>query len=210
MSISDSTKNFYSILLLVALTFMVNAGFGQTIMSDRPDYPPGDTAILTASGFSAGETVTLLVVHADEQGDNDSSEAHQPWEVMADNEGNFVTMWHVPFDEDEEGALLKATADGQSSGTHAEVLFTDATCIGPVVLTNPTGGTRCVGESISFTVTVTANGIGTLNYQWKKGGVNIPGATTSGSTSSTYTIPSVSSSNAGSYSVTVVRVGCTT
>ena len=43
-----------------------------------------------------------------------------------------------------------------------------------------------------------AIGTPTLTYQWKQGGTPIPGAT-----SATYTIASVTYSNAGSYTVTV-------
>jgi hypothetical protein len=46
---------------------------------------------------------------------------------------------------------------------------------------NPTNQTVCAGGSATFSVTAT--GTGTLTYQWRKGGNNISGAT-----SSTYTI----------------------
>jgi hypothetical protein len=68
---------------------------------------------------------------------------------------------------------------------------------GPAHVTDqPAGLTRFVGQSATFTVG--AIGTPTLTYQWKQGGTPIPGAT-----GASYTIASVTYSDAGSYTVTV-------
>ena len=59
----------------------------------------------------------------------------------------------------------------------------------------PAGQTVCPGGPANFTVTATGTG---LTYQWRKGGVNIVGAT-----SSSYTIASAVAGDAGSYDVVV-------
>lgn len=103
-----------------------------TLTTDKPDYPPGSTVILTGSGFQAYETIELKVLHNPDDGDNTSSIAHQPWNASADENGNFTTTWLVPADEDELNSSLLATANGQLSGAHAETAFTDANWrIGP-------------------------------------------------------------------------------
>ena len=114
--------SFFTILLTSVNVFSQTA----TISTDQPDYPPGSTVIITGSGFQPGESVTLQVHHYDANGDNDTSPAHQPWTVTADANGNVSATWLVPADEDELGATLLLTADGQSSGLHAEVTFTDS------------------------------------------------------------------------------------
>jgi hypothetical protein len=116
----------------------VNA-FSQsaTIGTDQADYAPGSTAIITGSGFTPGETVTLQVLHDPTGGDDATSPAHQPWTVIADASGNVSSSWVVPLNEDELGATLKLTADGQSSGLHAEWIFTDASFS---YATNTSGG----------------------------------------------------------------------
>src|SRR5260221_956470 len=58
------------------------------------------------------------------------------------------------------------------------------------------GGRRCAGQSISFNVT--AGGSGSFNYQWRKGGANLSGAT-----NASYTMASVTAGDAGNYDVVV-------
>ena len=66
----------------------------------------------------------------------------------------------------------------------------------PTITVPPASMSRCVGQSATFSVTATGNG--TLTYQWKFGGSNIPGET-----NDTYTIASVQASHAGAYTVLV-------
>ena len=173
---------------LFAITFICLNAFTQTakISTDKDDYAPGETVNISGSGFLAGETVVLQVLHLDENGDNESSAAHQPFEVIADASGNIYSTWIVPADEDELGATLKLIADGKTSGLHAETTFTDA-----VSILGPTSA--CVGTSVTFT----SSGAGFLpSYQWTKNGVNISGAT-----SASYTISSVTAGDAGGYAL---------
>src|SRR5262249_35615540 len=125
MKTFDPIKFLCTSALAVLFFVLANASLAQTLTTDKSDYPPGATVTLTGSGFSGGETVTLQVLHVDNNGDNDTSAAHQPWNVSVDDDGNFTSSWFIPADEDESGATLSASADGQSSGAHAEVTFTD-------------------------------------------------------------------------------------
>ncbi|MBC7687873.1 MAG: hypothetical protein H7211_06805, partial [Aquabacterium sp.] len=120
------SKKFFTYLSLVFFILMSSALTLQgqaTLVSDKADYAPGTTAIFTGSGFQPGEQVKLLVLHYD--GTSDGGADHQPWMVTADASGNFVTTWHV-CEDDCLGSTLRATADGQVSGLHAEAVFTDA------------------------------------------------------------------------------------
>src|ERR1051326_7269469 len=122
----------------VIAILLSSAAYGQaTLATDKYDYAPGDTTHLSGSGFLAGEALWVQVVHVDTTDDNNTSSAHQPWQVTADGSGNFETMWIVPADQDEIGASLVATADGKPSGLHAETYFTDN-----VAISAATGGTN--------------------------------------------------------------------
>jgi hypothetical protein len=71
----------------------------------------------------------------------------------------------------------------------------------PAVITvQPTASqTLCTGTALTLSVTATGTG---LSYQWKKGGSNITGAN-----SSSYSIASVATTDAGTYSVDVTSSG---
>ncbi|RYY98198.1 MAG: hypothetical protein EOO11_08745 [Chitinophagaceae bacterium] len=143
-------------LLLLLYLFLAAAGRASaqpTLSTDLPDYPPGATVTLTGSGFAPDEIVNVQVLHNDPANPYGTNPAdHQPWQVTAGPGGSFVTYWVVPLDGDEVWATLIATADGASSGLHAEVVFTDAgACIES--LTGPT--VRCEGVAQSnFTATL--------------------------------------------------------
>ncbi|QEC66926.1 T9SS type A sorting domain-containing protein [Panacibacter ginsenosidivorans] len=144
-----------SIFILVLFSFMSNYAWAQsgaaTIISDQVDYAPGTTATLTGSGFQPGETVVLQVLHYD--GTSDGGEDHQPWEVNVDENGNFTATWHV-CEDDCVGSTLRATADGQSSGLHAECFFTDAI---DWTIALPTT-TLCPGKKVTLKFTATSTG----------------------------------------------------
>lgn len=63
-------------------------------------------------------------------------------------------------------------------------------------------GDLTLNPGASATFSVTAVGTGTVGYQWRKGGVNISGAT-----SASYTIASVAEANEGIYDCVVTNVG---
>ncbi len=69
------------------------------------------------------------------------------------------------------------------------------TAIAPAITTQPVTQSVCAGSNVTFSVTATGSG---LTYQWRKNGVNIPGAT-----GSSHTITGVTTGDAGSYDVIV-------
>ena len=75
-----------------------------------------------------------------------------------------------------------------------KITFTGSTA--PVITTQPQSISVAEGNPASFSVT--ASGSQPLSYQWRKNTFNISGAT-----NSTYTIPAVSTGDAGNYSVVV-------
>jgi hypothetical protein len=95
---------------------------GASIRTDRSDYPPGATAYIDGSGFVPGERVTLQVTHSD--GTAEGGAGHDPWDVIADGNGNLASEWYVNPD-DSAGSSFLLTADS-ASGLHAETSFTDA------------------------------------------------------------------------------------
>ncbi len=116
-----------------------NTGFGEwrapappavVVLTDRPDYAPGETATVMAGGFTPGEVVELQVLHVD--GTPNTGTGHEPWQVIdgADGDldgaadGSIETTWLVPAD-DSLGSVFEITATGLTSGGRASAQFTD-------------------------------------------------------------------------------------
>jgi hypothetical protein len=151
---SGSARAFVASLALAAL----GSAQGPSLRSDRPDYTPGATVVLTGSGFAPEESVTLSIGHAD--GSPTTGAGHDPWTLAADASGSFLTTWSVCSDC--TGNLLLAMAEGGSSGG-AGTMFVSHDC-GDGVVTSVTP----VGASCSdFTPAV---GAGPDNYEVQQGG----------------------------------------
>src|SRR5205814_7024041 len=114
------------LLLFTAICFQLSLARAvdsvPTVRTDKPDYPPGDTARMTGTGFLPGEQVECQVLRLDAT--FESSVAHLPWLVAADASGQFQTSWFVTWDA--AGAALELAAVGQTSCLVASVAFTDS------------------------------------------------------------------------------------
>lgn len=99
--------------------------------------------------------------------------------------------------------LVATNAAGATTSAPATVTVT-ASAVSPSITTNPASQTILGGNSCTFTVVV--NGTAPLSYQWSK---SIDGVTydpIAGAVSASYTIPTVSLADEGSYEITVTNV----
>src|SRR5262245_13993538 len=112
----------------------------QSLTSDEPSYIAGNTATLFGSGFSPGETVSLVVAHTD--GTLATGAGHVPWTVVANGSGAFATEWHV-CESDCVGREVMATATGATSSGTAGTLFFAANCGNGVVTSVVPVGAAC-------------------------------------------------------------------
>src|SRR5882762_10224205 len=119
-----------------------------TLTTDQEDYQPYTYVYITGTGFAPGETVNMIVVQV-----SPNPASYEPWDVVADANGNFETSWYV-FSEDLIGATMQATATGQTSGFTASATFTDAVPPkGVAPVSPPTGGFAIEGDLLSNTPT---------------------------------------------------------
>ena len=86
---------------------------GATLTTDQEDYQPYTYVYMTGTGFSPGETVNMIVVES-----APDPAAFEPWDVVADANGNVDTSWYI-FTENLIGATMQVTATGQSSNLTA-------------------------------------------------------------------------------------------
>ncbi|MGQ0829441.1 MAG: PQQ-dependent sugar dehydrogenase [Bacteroidota bacterium] len=92
-----------------------------------------------------------------------------------------------------DGNLYYISRDNARSGIY-KIIYSNINA--PTITAQPTDKIITHGQATNFIVS--ASGLQPLNYQWKKNGVDIPGAN-----ASTYTIHYVEPSHAGEYSVKV-------
>jgi hypothetical protein len=96
------------------------------------------------------------------------------------------------------GSYTVVVTNSVGSATSNAATLTVTVATAPTITTQPSSSSVTAGSAASFSVV--ASGTATLSYQWRKDGTAISGAT-----SSTYTISSTSTSNAGSYTVVVTN-----
>ena len=99
-------------------SFAVVASSSASITTDKMDYGPGETVMITGRGFQPGETVRLKI-HEDPH-----TPQERGFDVVADADGNFDGEYLVQ-DYDLNMKFIVG-ARGLSSGSTAQTTFTDA------------------------------------------------------------------------------------
>ncbi len=107
----------------------VHPPISPVVTTDKGDYQPGQTAIITGSGFHPREPVRLQVVHTNPV--EKPGAGHELWHVAADTSGRFSSRWFVNPD-DSLGASFLLTVVGVTSGLSTSTTFTDAA--GPLTI----------------------------------------------------------------------------
>ncbi|HKQ46627.1 MAG TPA: PxKF domain-containing protein [Phycisphaerae bacterium] len=105
-----------------ALTVPCSSSNGPAMVTDKPDYAPGEIATLAGCGFWADEPIDISVSI-----DDPITGAHigdYDWNVeFTDANGAFSTQYLIP--QEAAWMILTATAMGYESGLIATVTFTD-------------------------------------------------------------------------------------
>ncbi len=86
----------------------------------------------------------MLVVETDP-----IQQSFDPWQVVADANGEFDTSWYV-FSQDFNGASFLATATGETSQLTASAKFTDANGDGTMTVSPATAISGSPGNSFTF------------------------------------------------------------
>jgi hypothetical protein len=201
----DATGGHSGRVVLVTAAGDGAAGAIATVQTDRDDYFPPDTVLITGSGWEPGETVSLLF-------QEDVTPAVHPDVVMstvADAEGG-IRHQQFAIDSADIGVRFTLTATGQTSGRTAQATFTDNTGLNTVTVigaqaTSPIapGGSTTYGASAATSVQVRFNGNGSCTVAMSATGLPA-GATatfapltlTGTSTGNVFTLLSVATSAA--------------
>jgi hypothetical protein len=163
-----------------------------SVKSDRSDYPPNTRVMLTGSGWSAGESVTLNIRESD--GDQDTNLV-----ATADDQGNFSNSDFVTKNNDAHVAFL-VKAVGQDSQRTAYTKFTD---LGATITLDPA---QLPASNNPFTLKIIGVGFTLGQNTVYVQGVNLGSGTTVSDTEIDVTVPASLASVQGSYDVYVSQL----
>ena len=159
-----------------------------TVEKPAISIPPASQSVVT--GSSATFTVTAT---------GGAPLAYQWKKNGTDISGANSSTYTTPATSMGDNAAVFAVVVSNSAGTATSsdaTLTVTAAPMAPAITKQPQAITVTVGQTASFTVEATGT---SPNFQWKKGGSDIPGAN-----SSTYTTPATSLADSGTkYSVVV-------
>jgi len=129
------------------------------VTTDKTDYVPGQTVIITGTGWQPGETVNLNI-HRDTNTPPDTVLT-----AAADALGNIQNSDYVVQDYD-LGVTFLLTATGQTSGFTAQTTFTDNRAITAATVDGSSTTTVTPGATITASVTVNTTTSGGGGENW--------------------------------------------
>ncbi len=116
-----------------------------TVTTDKLDYQPGQTAVISGTGWQAGETVNIIL-HEDPH-----THTERRLTTTADENGDFTANYLV--EAHDFGVTFIAGAKGVSSGRTAQTTFTDALILSATI--TPT--TASTSSTVNYSITITNN-----------------------------------------------------
>src|SRR4030042_1788448 len=172
-------KIYISFFLILLLSLFAGKVEGQCSITGQPSNQ------ITCPGISVDFSVTAPGTGLLYQWKKDGAD------ILGATSSTYTIL--SPAETDEGSYTVEVSGDcGTPVTSDAATLTVKAE---PAITGQPSNQITCPGSSVSFSVTATGDG---LTYQWKKGGSDISGAT-----SSTYTISSPAETDEGSYTVEV-------
>ncbi|SOC78729.1 Por secretion system C-terminal sorting domain-containing protein [Salinimicrobium sediminis] len=127
-------------LLLMILTLSATTVVGQTVLTDKGDYYPGDVLEISGFNWEVGETVELKII------EESPNVGEYVLYAQADSNGNIYNDEFI-FDWSHFGVSFQLTATGLSSGSTDTVFFTDAPIVQSLIVNNQSPS--CVVNPIS-------------------------------------------------------------
>lgn len=108
-----------------------------------------------------------------------------------------LSIYDIPVVQESDFGSYSVVLTNECGTTFSSVVtIGPSSCPPPVITSQPSSSTLLVGAQLSLSITATD----AVSYQWRKNGSNISGAT-----SATYTIPSVVTNSAGTYTCAVTN-----
>jgi len=113
-------KGMFTKIPLFFIGFLLAlSGWAQTVTTDKDDYAPGETAIITGEGWTRDQLVDLHFAE-----DPFVDHIHDYHDIVVNSDGTFRVEF--PILERHLGVTFTLTAEGKQTGVTATRIFTDA------------------------------------------------------------------------------------
>jgi len=187
-NIQSSDEGTYAVVVTNAVNTVTSASAVLTIV-----IPPSITVQPQNKTVNEGQTATFSVTAT-----GTAPLSYQWQEDGEDILGATNSIYQTAIlSDDDDGDIYKvvvSNAAGNVTSDNATLTVNE----GPIITTQPQSQSVAQGASTSFTVV--AQGSGSLTYQWKKDGTNLPGET-----NTTLSLSNIRPSDAGAYTVVVTN-----
>jgi len=189
---SDSGSTFSVVVTNTAGTVTSSAA---TLTVNLAPVSPTITTQPGSQTVTAGQTATFSVVASG------TAPLSYQWRkngaaISGATSSNYTTPATTTSDSGSTFSVVVTNTAGTVTSATATLTVNPAP-VSPTITTQPASQTVTAGQTATFTVV--AAGTAPLNYQWKKNGVSIAGAT-----AASYTTPATTSSDSGSTFAVVV------
>lgn len=188
----------YTVTVTNAVGFATSSAATLTVNpAVAPSFPP---AVPADRSVVANTTATFTAVAS-----GGPAPTYQWYRGLSPISGATGSSYSFTAQTTDDGATFKVVATNlQGSATSRVATLTVTPAVIPPAITTQPPATQTVERGAPATFTVAASGSDPKDYQWTKGGQDIPGAT-----AVTYTIPATASADAGTYAVRVHNAGGT-
>ena len=193
---AETTADTGAQFTVVVTNSVGNATSNAAILTVNPaPVAPSITTQPTSQTITAGQTATFSVTASG------TAPLSYQWQkngaaISGATAASYTTPAETTSDSGAQFTVAVTNSAG-SAASNAAILTVNPAPVAPSISTQPASQTVTAGQTATFSVT--ASGTAPLNYQWRKNGTSIGGAT-----SATYTTPAETTADTGAQFTVVV------
>jgi hypothetical protein len=185
---AETTSDSGALFSVIVSNSVGSVTSNSATLTVNPDPAPAITSQPASQTITAGQTATFSVTATG------TAPLSYQWQkngaaISGANSPSYTTSAETTADTGAQFNVVVSNLAGAVTSNTA-VLTVNPAPVAPSITTQPSSRTITAGQTTTFSVT--ASGTAPLNYQWRKNGTAISGAT-----SSSYTTPAETTSDSG-------------
>ena len=145
---------FVLLLLLLPGSYILVTGQTVSVTTDKRNYAPGETVIITGRGWKHYDSVQIILTHVEPL--PNPPHTHAPWFVKPAGSGSIRSEWLVT--NQESGTSIELRATGFSRGLPTNVSATTSFMVPSLTGVTVSGYSFCGGQHVNVSYTVSPVG----------------------------------------------------